>query len=71
MGAESQGFEPSSTAFPGHKQGAGWEMELQGLELVPIWDPGTFKMITLTATLLHRVPQIFFFLKRGYFESSS
>ena len=24
-GAGSQGFGPSSTAFPGHKQGAGWE----------------------------------------------
>ena len=26
-GAGSQGFGPSSTAFPGHKQGAGWKVE--------------------------------------------
>jgi len=48
-GAGSQGFGLSSTAFPGHKQGAGWEVELLGLELAPIWDPGTFKARTLAA----------------------
>ena len=35
MGAGSQGFGPSSTAFPDHKQGAGWEVGLPGLELAP------------------------------------
>ena len=39
-GAESQNLGPSSTAFPGHRQGAGREAGLPGLEPVPIWDPG-------------------------------
>ena len=39
-GAGSQSIGLSSTAFLGHKQGAGWEVELPGLALVPIWDPG-------------------------------
>ena len=39
MGAGSQGFGPALTAFPGHKQGAGWEVGLLGLEQAPIWDP--------------------------------
>ena len=46
-GAGSQGFGPSLIAFPGHKQGAGWEVELLGLEPAPIWDPGVFKARTL------------------------
>ena len=29
VGTGSQGFGPSSTAFPGHKKGAGWEAELR------------------------------------------
>ena len=33
----SQSFGPSLTAFPGHRQGAGWEA---GIEPAPIWDPG-------------------------------
>ena len=36
-------FGPSSTVFPGHKQGAAWEVQLPGLEPAPIWDPGAFK----------------------------
>ena len=32
-----------------HKQGAGWEVELSGLEPAPMWDPGTFKARTLAA----------------------
>ena len=47
----SQGFGPSSTAFPGHKQGAGWEVVLPGLEPVPIWDPGSLKSSTLSTRL--------------------
>ena len=41
-GAGSQSFGPSSssTVFPGHRQGAGWEVGLPGLEPAPIWDPG-------------------------------
>ena len=31
-GAGSQSFGLSSTAFPGHKQGAGWEVEPLGLK---------------------------------------
>ena len=36
-----------------HKQGAGWELELSGLELAPIWDPGAFKGRTLATRLPH------------------
>ena len=39
-GAGSQSLGPSSTAFLGHRQGAGWEVGPPGLELAPIWDPG-------------------------------
>ena len=42
-GSGSQSFGPSWTAFPDHKQGAEWEVELPGLKPVPIWDPGPFK----------------------------
>ena len=54
MGAGSLGFGPSLTAFPGPKQGAEWEVELLGLEPVPIWDPGAFKVRTLAARPWHR-----------------
>ena len=54
MGAGSQGFGPSSIVFPGHNQGAGWEVGLPGLEPAPIWDPGAFKARTLAVMLLHR-----------------
>ena len=47
MGAGSQGFGPSLTALPGHKQGAEWEVGLSGLE--PIWDPGAVKARTLAS----------------------
>ena len=43
MDAGSQGLGPFSIALPGHKQGAGWEVELPGLEPAPIQDPGVFK----------------------------
>jgi len=33
VSAGSQGFGPSLIAFSGHKQGAGWEVGLPGLEL--------------------------------------
>ena len=49
VGAGSQGFGLSLTAFPGHKQGAGWEAGLPGLQLVPRWDPGTLKARTLAS----------------------
>ena len=39
-GAGSQSFGPSSTAFPGHRQGAGREAGLPGLDPAPIWYPG-------------------------------
>ena len=45
-------FGPSSTVFPGHKEGAEWEMELPGLEPEPIWDPGDFKGRILAPTPL-------------------
>ena len=34
----AQGLQPTYVAFPGHKQGAGWEMEQTGHKLTPIWD---------------------------------
>ena len=52
MGAGSHGFGPSSTAFPSHKQGAGWEVELLGHEVVSIWDPSTCKGRTSDTRLL-------------------
>ena len=36
---ETQGLGLSLTAFPGHKQGAKWEVGPQGYESVPMWDP--------------------------------
>ena len=36
VGAGSQGFEPSSTGFPGHKHDPGREVEQRGHELVRI-----------------------------------
>ena len=55
MDSKSQGFGPSSTAYPGHKQGAGWEVELPGIELAPMWDPGTFKARTYIADFFKKV----------------
>ena len=55
-GAGSQDLGPSSTAFPGYKQGAGWEVGLLELELAPIWDPGACKARTLTTVLSRRAP---------------
>ena len=43
-GAGSQDFGPSSSAFLGHKHGAGWEMEHLGYELASTWDPSIFKV---------------------------
>ena len=40
VGAGSQSFGRSLTAFPGYRQGAGREAGLLGLEPAPIWDPG-------------------------------
>ena len=41
-GGGSQCFGPSLTAFPGHKQGSGWEAGLSGFELMPKKCPGAF-----------------------------
>ena len=43
VGAGSQSFGLSSTAFPGHRQGTGREVEQPGRELAPIWDPSAYK----------------------------
>ena len=56
MGAGSQGFGSPATAFPGHKQGDGWEVELLGHEPVLIWDPGVFKARTLKSLGYHAWP---------------
>ena len=40
MGAGSQSFGPSLTAFPDHRQEAGWESGAAGLEPASIWDLG-------------------------------
>ena len=61
MGAGSKGFGPSSTAFPGHKQGAGWDVGLLGLELAPIWDPGVFKARTLCTSPYHQALYLAYF----------
>lgn len=51
MGAGSPDFEPSTTAFTGHNQGAGYETEQPGCELGPMWDSGTYKARTLASML--------------------
>ena len=56
MGAGSQVLRPSSTAFPGHKQGAGWEVKLPGLDPAPIWDPSAIKARTLVTRPRRRAP---------------
>ena len=48
MAAGSHSFEPSSPAFPGHRQGAGREAGLPPLEPVPICDPGLARQGPLT-----------------------
>ena len=58
MGAGSQVFGSSSAALPGHKQGAGWEMVLLGLEPALSWDPGMFKGRTLTARMPCQAPPV-------------
>ena len=50
-GTGSQGFGPSSTAFPGYSQWAAWEEWRPGLEPTPIWDPGVCKARTLAVRL--------------------
>ena len=57
MGAGSQGFGPSSTAF----SGAGWEEQLPELEPEPIWDPGMFNVRASVARPWHQA------LYLGYF----
>lgn len=42
-GTGTHGLEPSSIAFPGHKQGARSEVEPLGLKLAHIWDTSTLK----------------------------
>ena len=41
-GGGSQCFGPSLTAFPGHRQGAGWEAGLLGFELMSKKCPSAF-----------------------------
>ena len=57
-GAGSQSFGPSSTAFPGHRQGAGREAGLPGLELAPIWDPGRARRGPLTTCATALSPEL-------------
>ena len=49
----AQGPGPSSTAFPGHKRGTGWEAGLLGLEPAAICYTGTCKARNLTTRLPH------------------
>ena len=67
VGAGSQGFGPSSTAFPGHKQKTGWEVGPPGLEPAYIWDPGALKAKTLATKLPHGVHN---FLSYHYIKMS-
>ena len=41
--AGSPGFGQPLTAFPGHKQGSGWEVEQLVHEPAPMWDLGASK----------------------------
>ena len=47
-------FPPRPQA--GRWMGSGWEVELLGLEPVPIWDPGVFKVRTLATRPCGRAP---------------
>ena len=47
-GTGSQDFGPSSTAFLGHKQGAGWEESLGELEPATIRDAGVFNAMNFS-----------------------
>ena len=62
VGAGSQAFGPSLTAFPGHKQGGAWEAGSRGLELVPIWDAACSRRGLKLLTLSCLGPFLFFFL---------
>ena len=53
-GTGFQGFGPSSSIFPGHKQGAGREVEHLGYKPAPLWDPRVYKVRTLATRLLHQ-----------------
>ena len=55
-GCRFQGFGPSSTTLPGHRQGAGWEVELPGWKPISIWDPGAFRASTLATRPPHHAP---------------
>ena len=46
MGAGSQGFGPSSTALPGYKQEAVWELKQQGYKPAPTWDADICRWIS-------------------------
>ena len=59
-GKGSQSFGPSLTAFPGHRQGAGREAGLPGLEPAPIWDPGRARRGPSTTCATTPGPFIFF-----------
>ena len=67
MGTVAQCFGLSSAAFPGHKQEAGWEAGQPGLELVPMWDPSTFKAKTLTVRLLYWALRFIYFYGKVQF----
>ena len=58
-GAGSQSFGLSSSAFPGHRQGAGREAGLPGLEPALIWDPGRARRGPLTTCATAPRPKIF------------
>ena len=64
-GARSQGFAPSSTTFPGHRQGAERAVGDLGYEPASKWDPGACKVRTLVARLPQQDLKYFFFFKEG------
>ena len=64
-GAGSQHSGPSSTDFPGHKQGTGWKVELPGLEPAPIWGLGGFNERTLVPRPCHQVQLLLSFSNFG------
>ena len=53
QGTKALGHPPLLS--PGHKQGAGWEVELPGVELASIWELGVLKLRTLASRPCHQV----------------
>ena len=58
MGSGYQSFGPSSTAFSGHKQGAGREVEMPGLELMTYGIPGPHAWSSIALLIISQISGI-------------